>query len=114
MPNKKKQAEVSPEVATDAAKIAKKIQVPGQTKEQTKLIEQGIRKGIQEYKKQHKANLRDQDKIKKKAAKEKSVGETVVSEEEAIKRSPLFFQLLPWILLVGSWVYFLYASGILA
>ncbi len=60
-----KKQNASPETRSDAMKTARGIQRPGQTKEQTRLIAQGIQKGIDQYKKQHKAKLREMDKIKK-------------------------------------------------
>ena len=91
-------------------KIAKATQKPGQTKEQTKLISQGIEKGIALYKKQQKEKARQADRAKKKAQRTKR------SEQETIENNPPEHQLqeneqsknsvLPWVLLVISWVGF--------
>ncbi|BCE00513.1 hypothetical protein TYM08_P0576 [Marinicellulosiphila megalodicopiae] len=82
----------------DAAKMAKSIQKPNQTKQQTKLITQGIQKGIELYKKQHKAKLREQDKIKKKANKNTSdsIEPTIIIKQPTIA----------WLLLAISWLGF--------
>lgn len=91
-------------------KIAKATQKPGQTKEQTKLISQGIEKGIALYKKQQKEKARQAERAKKKAQRTKR------SEQETIENTPPEHQLqeneqsknaiLPWALLVISWIGF--------
>jgi len=91
-------------------KIAKATQKPGQTKEQTKLISQGIEKGIALYKKQQKEKARQADKAKKKVQRAKqtqqadvneSVETTDISSSESTKSA-----LVPWVLLMVSWVGF--------
>lgn len=91
-------------------KIAKATQKPGQTKEQTKLISQGIEKGIALYKKQQKEKARQADKAKKKVQRAKqiqqadvddSVETTVLKSTESTNSA-----LIPWVLLVVSWVGF--------
>ncbi len=91
-------------------KIAKATQKPGQTKEQTKLISQGIEKGIALYKKQQKEKARQADKAKKKVQRAKqtqqvdvddSVETTDINHSESTKSA-----LVPWVLLVVSWVGF--------
>lgn len=95
---------VSKETQEQALKVAKGIQKPGQTKEQTKLIAQGIEKGIAEYKKQHKKELREKDKLRKKQVKQQNL------ETEHIEHSPETVDKntkLPWLLLIVSWVGFI-------
>lgn len=91
-------------------KIAKATQKPGQTKEQTKLISQGIEKGIALYKKQQKEKARQADKAKKKVQRAKqiqqadvddSVETTDINHSESTNSA-----LIPWVLLVVSWVGF--------
>lgn len=101
----------SQETQTEAMKIAKATQKPGQTKEQTKLIAQGIEKGIAQYKKQQKERSRQADKAKKKAQKSKqqpqSLEKDTVAEAAHIQEPRGKNAILPWGLLVISWVGFI-------
>ncbi|MGR5131447.1 DUF2956 domain-containing protein [Vibrio alfacsensis] len=98
----------SQETQTEAMKIAKSTQKPGQTKEQTKLIAQGIEKGIAQYKKQQKERNRQADKAKKKQQREKQRQLDDVVEQDAITTAAPANKpaVLPWALLVLSWVSF--------
>lgn len=100
----------SQETQQDAMKIAKATQKPGQTKEQTKLIAQGIEKGIALYKKQQKEKSRQADKAKKKAQKAKRVESHIDHEDVPITSSESAEKnnsaILPWALLVISWIGF--------
>lgn len=102
----------SQETQTEAMKIAKATQKPGQTKEQTKLIAQGIEKGIAQYKKQQKERSRQADKAKKKAQKSKQMAaqaqHSEVAVEETTSTSTSKHSLLPWGLLVVSWIGFIF------
>jgi hypothetical protein len=99
----------SPEVQEQAIKIAKSIQKPKQTKEQTKLIAQGIEKGIAEYKKQQSKKSRMRDKAKKSLLREKNNQEksTEACPQETPSKRALY---LPWLLLVISWIGFIFYS----
>lgn len=99
----KKQA-VSEKSQLEAETITKGTQKPGQTKEQSKLIAQGIAKGIELYKKQQKAKLREKNKQAKKELKEKASETEAITEVSTAKHSIL--SLLPWGLLVASWIGF--------
>jgi acyl transferase domain-containing protein len=90
----------------DAQAIAKSIQRPGQSKDQTKRIAQGIQKGIEHYKKQQKAKARDLDKALKKARRASAVDEVAIGATPVPKRRTAS---LPWVLLAGSWLFFLAA-----
>jgi len=96
---------VSDATVEEALAIAKKTQKPGQSKEQTRIIAQGIQKGIAEYKKSAKAKQRQADKAQKKQQKQKqsqnSQQETITTELSEPKNP-----LLPWGLLVASWLFF--------
>lgn len=94
---------VSPEVEVQAMKVAKGTQKMGQTKEQTKLIAQGIEKGIAEYKKQHSKKLREIDKQRKQKLKQRE-NESNKTEEIVVDKKSI--QLLPWVMLVVSWLGF--------
>ncbi len=91
-------------------KIAKATQKPGQTKEQTKLISQGIEKGIALYKKQQKEKARQADKAKKKVQRAKQTQQADV--DDSVETTDLKSTestnsaLIPWVLLVVSWVGF--------
>lgn len=99
---------VSDKVKDDALKIAKGTQKPGQTKEQTKLISLGIEKGIAEYKKQQKAKARELDKQRKKDLKEKQrEQENSQPAPEAEVKGMSASKLIPWTLLILSWVGFI-------
>lgn len=99
-----KSRNISTESQDEAVRIANGIQKKGQTKEQTKLIAAGIEKGIAQYKKQHKAKMREQDKLRKKRNKTKVVlGEKSpldITQQNKVSK-------LPWILLIISWLIFL-------
>ena len=100
----------SPETQQEAMKIAKATQKPAQTKDQTKLIAQGIEKGIALYKKQQKERARQTDKAKKKAQKSKQVGQPPVeinNESHNVAERSTKMSLLPWILLITSWIGFI-------
>jgi hypothetical protein len=93
---------ISSQTQEEALKIARATQRPGQTKEQTKLIAQGIQKGIDQYKKQYKAKARELDKKLKKASAQ-SQAEVEVETREVIKHRQ---SLVPWLLLLLSWLGF--------
>ena len=95
--------QVSPETVEEALKVAKATVRPGQTKAQTKIIAQGIEKGIAEYKKREKAKARERDKERKK--KLNAVVDVVVAEPETVAMAR-WVVVLPWVLLVVSWVGF--------
>ncbi|NQZ10844.1 MAG: DUF2956 domain-containing protein [Algicola sp.] len=100
---KKQKPSVSAETVNEAEAVAKATQRPGQTKEQTKLIAQGIQKGIEEYKKRNKGKARELDKKLKKVSSQQpqtsdEVDEVIEPQNKA--------NLLPWILLVVSWIGF--------
>ena len=102
------QIKVSKEVQDQAIKVAKATQKPGQTKEQTKLIAQGIEKGIAEYKKQQSRKNRARDKAKKQELKTKA---EVINEEIVDKVSSQNGNaILPWSLLILSWLSFIIFS----
>ncbi|MGR5243824.1 DUF2956 domain-containing protein [Vibrio sp. PNB23_22_6] len=98
----------SQETQAEAMKVAKATQKPGQTKEQTKLIAQGIEKGIALYKKQQKERNRQADRAKKMQQKEKQRRrEQVTAQEEVVTNMPQDKpSVLPWALLVLSWIGF--------
>lgn len=99
----------SQETQTEAMKIAKSTQKPGQTKEQTKLIAQGIEKGIAQYKKQQKERNRQADKAKKKKQqreKQRQRDDVVEQESANIEAPTSKPAVLPWALLVLSWIGF--------
>lgn len=97
----KNRSQVSVETQNEAMSAAKATQKPGQTKEQTKLIAKGIQKGIEHYKKQQKSKARELDKRLKKA-KDPSPSVEIQTEGEIRYKQ----HLLPWGLLVVSWLLF--------
>ncbi len=96
---------VSPQTQDEAMKMAKATQRPGQTKEQTKLIAQGIEKGINLYKKQQKGKSRELNKKMHKVTQQLSAPDR--EDKELIQQDATKLPVLPWILLVISWVCFL-------
>ncbi len=91
-----------------AMAIAQGIKQENQTKAQTKLVAQGIRKGIELYKKQQNKKTRDVDKRKKKEIKEKLSSQNEIEDKNnrQDKGSINFSLLIPWILLISSWIFF--------
>ncbi|WP_114765204.1 DUF2956 domain-containing protein [Vibrio rhodolitus] len=106
----KNKAVPSAQTQQEAMSVAKATQKPGQTKEQTKLIAQGIEKGIALYKKQQKEKARQADKAKKKNLKAKRLDKNQDHEvEQPVVNEPTNQAknaILPWMLLVVSWIGF--------
>ena len=102
---KKKKDEISQETQDEAIMIAKKTQKPGQTKEQTRLIALGIQKGIAEYKKNAKNKQRQADKAKKKRQNIKQEADLPEIEAQPLQK-PKNRAILPWSLLIISWLGF--------
>ncbi len=99
----------SPETKQEAMNIARATQKPGQNKEQTKLIAQGIEKGIALYKKQQKEKQRNADKERKKIQKQKLQQAESEQDQEIISEASETSgnsSVVPWILLVVSWIGF--------
>lgn len=92
----------SPETRDEASKIARGTQRPGQTKEQTKLIAQGIQKGIDLYKKQHKAEVRELDKLRNKLTRE--TAQHTSSDNQTSLEIRYRQHWFPWLLLAITWV----------
>jgi pyridoxine/pyridoxamine 5'-phosphate oxidase len=88
----------------DAMKIARGTQKPGQTKEQTKLVAQGIQKGIEIYKKKQSEKARELDKKLNKASALPS--SLKASTQQVVEPVVVKGNLLPWVLLVLSWLGF--------
>jgi hypothetical protein len=99
---KKQKPSVSAETVNEAEAVAKATQRPGQTKEQTKLVAQGIQKGIEEYKKRNKGKARELDKKLKKVSGQQNTADEVEDVVETESKR----HLLPWMLLVVSWIGF--------
>lgn len=101
----------SQQTQQEAMAVAKATQKTGQTKEQTKLIALGIEKGIAVYKKQQKEKSRQADKAKKKTLKTKRVEQ---GNDHEVKQQPVTETtppaknaILPWTLLIISWIGFI-------
>lgn len=105
MPKYSKKHKVSEKTEDDALKIARATQRPGQTKEQTKLISQGIQKGIEQYKKLHKEKSRELNKKLNKAKASRSNSE--FDTDHAVELERVKSNILPWGLLILSWLGFL-------
>jgi len=88
----------------EATKIARGTQKPGQTKEQTKLIAQGIRNGIDQYKKKQNAKARELDKKLKKAAASSTSDQS--STDNTVEQVATRTNILPWALLIITWLGF--------
>lgn len=97
---------ISPQTQQEALSVAKSIQKPGQTKEQTKLIAQGIEKGIALYKKQHKEKLREADKLRKKQTRTSTPEQPEYQQDEIVDSRGTKGSILPWSLLILSWLGF--------
>ncbi len=104
MPRYSKKNKISAETKDDADKIARATQRPGQTKEQTRLIAQGIQKGIDLYKKQQKGKARELDKKLRRVTSKPESQEN--SRENNQQQQSVKSNLLPWFLLVVSWIGF--------
>jgi len=102
---KKKALQDSPETIAEAKQLTKQVQKPSQAKAQTRLIEQGIQKGITLYKKQHKEKMRQLDKQHKQQQKHKT-------EENPLAIEKKSNAILPWILLILTWLGIGSAAGL--
>ncbi|MGL1959073.1 MAG: DUF2956 domain-containing protein [Colwellia sp.] len=104
-----KNKNISNESQAQAVLIASGTKKVGQTKEQTKLISAGIEKGIAQYKKQHKAKMREQDKLRKKRIKVSIADNEDTTSLQA--QSPSEYKkskgIIPWLLLMVSWLLFI-------
>ena len=98
-----KQQKISIESKSQGDDMPTAMQKPGQKKAQAKLITIGIEKGIAEYKKQHKAKMREQDKLRKRKVKAQL---RATPECEPVSAPASHRSWLPWILLLGSWLTF--------
>jgi len=101
-----KKHQLSEKSKDEAMKIARGTQKPGQTKEQTKLIAQGIKKGIEIYKKQQSEKARELDKKLNKASALRASHET--STQQVVEKAVVKGNKLPWLLLVLSWLGFVF------
>ncbi len=99
-----RKSKISAETKDDALKIARVSQRPGQTKEQTRLIAQGIQKGIDLYKKQQKSKSRELDRKLRKVTSRSESNDT--KDESPLLKQSVKNSLLPWILLIISWLGF--------
>lgn len=97
---------ISDKSLNEATTIANGTKKHGQSKEQSKLIAQGIAKGIEQYKKQQKAKAREKDKDLKKQLKQEQEQDTQEPKIASAKSSSTQL-LLPWILLIASWILFI-------
>lgn len=106
-----KKTQPSHETQEEAMKMAKATQRPGQTKEQTKLIAQGIQKGIEQYKKQQKERSRELNKKLKKVSGKLHQLDELHENNELLEPELVYRQhWLPWLLLVLSWIGFVFYS----
>ncbi len=104
MTKKNKHLDISPQTQDEALKAAKSTQRPGQTKQQTKLIAQGIEKGITQYKKQQKEKARELNKKINKFSRQL----TFTEESQSAPSQVIYkYSMLPWALLVASWIGFI-------
>lgn len=106
MAKQNKYQKVSSQTQDDAMKVARATQRPGQTKEQTKLIALGIEKGISQYKKQQKEKSRELNKKLQKVTKSIAASADGSVVENKINTIVYKQSLLPWLLLVASWLSF--------
>lgn len=98
-----KHNDISVETQNEAMAIAKKTQKPGQTKDQTRLIALGIQKGIAEYKKSAKSKQRQADKAGK---KKKTQPQQAIQDGNMTAIPQRNSNILPWGLLIISWLLF--------
>ena len=103
---------ISNQARAEALRIARATQRPGQKKQQTKLIAQGIEKGITEFRKREKAKARERDKLRKKAEEKTNPTQPQAERTQNVrtKKSAPWSVLVPWLLLLASWAYFLIQS----
>jgi hypothetical protein len=110
MGNQMTDTKISKEARAEALKIARATQRPGQKKEQTRLIAKGIEKGIAEFRKREKAKARERDKLRKKALKKPAPAQSQAepTQDDEARKSVTWSVWLPWLLLLASWVFFLF------
>ncbi|NRB40276.1 MAG: DUF2956 family protein [Pseudomonadales bacterium] len=101
----KDKAKLSTEEKAAALAIVKDVSKPAFTKQQRKDVQQAIEQGIERYKRQHKAKARDYDKALKNQRKQEQ-RQALVEDDVEEPTSSVFVQVLPWALLVLSWVGF--------
>jgi len=101
----------SRDLRQDAARIANSIQVEGQTREQQRLIATGIQRGMEVYLRQQAERSRELDKRAKKIRQAIKAQSTASDSETNIETDSVsginVIALLPWGLLLLSWIFFL-------
>ena len=93
----------------EAAKIANSLQQSGYSREENRAIRAGLQQGMEMWLRQQNERSRELDKRAKKVRESlrhaESVKESDASESVQTKTTSNW-SLLPWFLLVGSWVLF--------
>ena len=109
---KKHAQKPAPQDADPATAIAEQQSPASLTKQQRKAVKKAIEQGIEQYKRQHKAKLRQQDKQRKKANQVPAFQPSGDdgSRVQALSKKQIAALMLPWCLLVLSWLYFLMTS----
>lgn len=106
--SKDKSRKEARDIRAEALKIANSQHIEGQTREQTRLIAAGIQRGMEQFLRQQSEKARELDKRIKKVkrlAEGSKQADTSAAVDTVVKdRQPL--TILPWALLILSWIFF--------
>lgn len=106
--SKDKSRKEARDIRAEALKIANSQHIEGQTREQTRLIAAGIKRGMEQFLRQQSEKARELDKRIKKVkrlAEGSKQADTSAAVDTVVKnRQPL--TILPWVLLILSWIFF--------
>lgn len=106
--SKDKSRKEARDIRAEALKIANSQHIEGQTREQTRLIATGIQRGMEQFLRQQSEKARELDKRIKKVkrlAEGPKQADTSAAVDTVVKdRQPL--TILPWALLILSWIFF--------
>lgn len=102
---KKESKKESRDTKAEALKLAEGYAPAGQTKENTKLIAKGVQRGIEQYLRQHSEKSRNLDKRAKQLKKNLDSLSAQAAEETVVEPAQKS-AVLPWCLLLISWILF--------
>jgi Protein of unknown function (DUF2956) len=107
-PLKPKQKKDARDIRADAAKITNAIKIDGQTSAETRAIANGIQRGMELFLRQQSEKARELDKRTKKVKQlANQLTQQKPDEEKEVVSTQQKQPLLPWILLIASWILFL-------
>ena len=109
MSKSKQNDKYSREIKAQATKLVRNLSLVGETKEQTSAITKGVQRGMEAFLRQQSEKTRELD--KKSKSLEKLQANLNEQPDVPINRASQKSMNLPWVLLGGSWVFFISCLG---